>query len=161
MTRPRTPADAGFTMLEVMVTIGISGILMAIAVGGFQGWSRASAQEGLVTELQGVLRQAQVRAVTLGTSTCVDFDATAESWTVYRGACSSTTRTVVDRTRTVGTGLDIRSPRFVVTTSATSTGVTFSPRGTATPGSVSITRDGSDTVTVLTVEGLTGRVTTD
>ena len=133
---------------------------MAIAVGGFQGWARASAQEGLATEPQGVLRQAQVRAVTLGTSTCVDFDATADSWTVYRGACSSTARSRLEGPIEADGGLDLVSPRFVTGTTTTSTGVTFSPRGSATPGRVTIRRDGSDSTTVLEVEGLTGRVTT-
>lgn len=151
--------DGGFTMLEVIVTIGVAGILMAVAVSGWQGWARASAQDGLVTELRGVLRSAQQRAVTEGSSTCVLFDAAGDSWQVFRGRCESASKVRIDGPVDAGDGLDLDAPLFTVTAESTSTGVTFSPRGTATPGSVRLRRDGSETVVTLRVEGLTGRVT--
>ncbi|MGV3561922.1 MAG: GspH/FimT family pseudopilin [Nocardioides sp.] len=151
--------DGGFTMLEVIVTIGVAGILMAVAVSGWQGWARASAQDGLATELRGVLRSAQQRAVTEGSSTCVLFDADAESWQVFRGRCDSSTKQRIEGPVGVEDGLDLHAPLFTVSAESTSSGVTFSPRGTATPGSVRLRRDGSDTVVTIRVEGLTGRVT--
>lgn len=160
--RPAPPGvhqDAGFTMLEIMVTIGIAGILMAVAVSGWQGWARASAQDGLVTELRGVLRTAQQRAVTEGSSTCVLFDADTDSWQVFRGRCDSSTRQRIEGPVQIDGNLDIEAPSFLVASGSTSPGVTFSPRGSATPGSVELRRDGSDTVVTLRVEGLTGRVT--
>lgn len=153
------PRDGGFTMLEIIVTIGVAGILMAVAVSGWQGWARASAQDGLATELRGVLRSAQQRAVTEGSSTCVLFDAADDSWEVFRGRCDSSTKLRIEGPVRADDSLDLASPSFIVTTESTSTGVTFSPRGTATPGSVTLRRDGSDTVVTIRVEGLTGRVT--
>ncbi len=50
------------------------------------------------------------------------------------------------------------SPAFTTGPSATNVGVTFRSRGTATPGKVTLRRDGSSAKTVITVEGLTGRV---
>jgi prepilin-type N-terminal cleavage/methylation domain-containing protein len=159
VTRPRTPADAGFTMLEVMVSIGIAGTLMAIAVTGWQSWSRASAQDGFVTEIQLVLRQAQQRAVTTGTSVCVDFDASTESWTVKSGRCDGTT-TTIEATRKAPKGLDLVSPVFDYGDSAPDrTGVTFRPWGSATPGGFFVEREGGPRVRVA-VAGLTGRVST-
>lgn len=157
MTRPRTPADAGFTLIEMIVTISLAGTLMAVAVGGWQGWSRASEQDGLVTELQLVLRQAQQRAVTTGSSICVDFDAGDESWTVRRGRCDGTT-TTLEAARTAPDGLDLVTPVFTYDTSGTvRSGVTFRPWGSATPGGLYVQRDGGPRVRVA-VEGLTGRV---
>jgi hypothetical protein len=106
-----------------------------------------------------VLRSAQQRAVTEGSSTCVLFDADAESWQVFRGRCDSSTKQRVEGPVDVEDGLDLHAPSFTVADSTTSLGVTFSPRGSATPGSVVLRRDGSDTEVVLSVEGLTGRVT--
>ena len=38
----RDPADAGFTLLEVLVTIVIAGIIMAFAVSGWASYARAA-----------------------------------------------------------------------------------------------------------------------
>ena len=159
MTRPRTLADAGFTMIETIVVTGIAGTLMAIAVTGWQSWSKASEQDGFVTEIQLVLRQAQQRAVTTGSSICVDFDAATESWTVKSGRCDGTT-TTLEATRKAPKGLDLVTPSFDYGTSVPDrTGVTFRPWGSATPGGVTIRRDGGPSVRIA-VQGLTGRVST-
>lgn len=151
--------DAGYTMIEMIVVIAIAGVLMATAVSGWQAWSRASAQEGLVTELRGVLRQAQQRAVTTGTSTCVLFDAAAASWSIYRGRCDDDTKVRIEGPVAAGDGLRLVEPRFQHAESVQLSGVSFAPRGTATPGQVRVTRDDDATQeSVIKVEGLTGRV---
>lgn len=161
--RARTPAgtcprDAGYTLVEVVVTIALAGTLMGIAVSGWQGWARASAQEGAVTELRGVLRQAQQRAVTTGTSTCVLFDADDESWTVWRGRCDSSAKVRLEGPVPAEDGIDLAQPRFQHDATTYLAGVSFAPRGTATPGSVEVRRDGGGTTDTVRVEGLTGRV---
>lgn len=156
-TPPRLGRDTGFTLIEVSVSVALAGVLMAIAVTGWQGWRAASAQEGLGRTLRSELRTAQQRAVTEGTSTCVEFDAAAETWSSYRGACDSTARTLVDGPHSAD-GLDLASPRFTSAVGTTRAGVTFSPRGTATAGSVAVLRAGSTHVVTVSVEGLTGRV---
>lgn len=149
-------------MIEVTVVIALAGVLMAAAVSGWQGWGRASAHDGLVTELRGVLRQAQQRAVTSGTSTCVLFGesaTSADSWSVHRGRCESDTKVRLEGPSYVEEHLALEQPRFKVADDTYSAGVTFTPRGSATPGSVLLTRHDSDRVVRLVVEGLTGRVT--
>lgn len=155
MSRARTPVDAGYTMIEMIVTIALAGTLMAIAVSGWQGWSRASAHDGLATELQLVMRQAQQRAVTTGTSTCVDFDDATDSWLVLVGACGTPSPTVTDRGQ-ADDDLDIGDVDFEGEDS-----VTFSPRGTADEGTLSITRLGGGRTVTIHVERLTGRVSVD
>lgn len=140
-------------MVEIIVTIAMAGVLMAIAVTGWQGWAAARAQSGLVSEIQLTMRQAQQRAVTTGTSTCVLFNDAADSWQVLRGACGATTAEQLDAGR-ADDGLSIDAPTF-----GAGAGVTFTTRGTAIPrGTVVVGRDGSDRRVVLQVEGLTGRV---
>ena len=156
MSRARTPVDAGYTMIEMIVTIALAGTLMAIAVSGWQGWARASEQDGFLTELRAEMRQAQQRAVTTGSSICVRFDATAETYTVLQGRCDATT-TVIQNARTAPAGVDLDGPVFQHGTDHTEPGVTFTSRGTATPGQVYVQRDGGPR-TKLKVEGLTGRV---
>lgn len=157
MTRPRTPADAGFTMLEVMVTIGISTVLMTMAVVGFRGWSNSLDHEGTANRIQAVLRDAQQRSVTEGSLICVRFSTTDDSWTVLRGRCADATTQISKDTVEAG-GVEIATPSFTSSAGDPEAGVTFFPRGTATPGSVKVTRNGTSKVWTVKVEGLTGRV---
>lgn len=147
-------------MTEIIVTIGIAGVLMAVAVGGWNRWSGAADQEGTATTIQAVLRDAQQRAVTEGNSVCVAFDLKDGDdnggWTVSRGTCGAT-YDQLGRDEVDGGGTALDSASFSSGT-GTTTGVTFTPRGTATPGSVKVTRRGSDKVWTVSVEGLTGRV---
>lgn len=152
--------DDGFTLIEVLVTISLMGVMMAIAISGWSSWSRASEQSGTARELQSSLRQAQQRAVTEGRATCVQFDVGGNRYSVYRGACSDPAKTLLNGPiSTNGAAVHLASPTFSETT--TPTGVTFYARGTATPGSVKVTRSGSGKVFTLAVEGLTSRVSLD
>lgn len=141
----RSPTrDSGITLIEVVVTITLLGVVMAFAVVGWSSWSRAREQKATADELRTVLRSAQQRAVTEGVSMCVSF--TATSYTVRRSNCSSTE--VVDGPVPVEGETHLAGPAG---------GVTFAPRGTASGGDVTITRPGSSTAYVVKVEGFTGR----
>jgi prepilin-type N-terminal cleavage/methylation domain-containing protein len=144
--------NSGFTMIEVLVTISLMGILMAMAVGGWSAWTRASEQSGTARELQSTMREAQQRAVTEGMSMCVKVS--SSSYTVWRGSCTSATPIAANRVEgpvQAGRGVQILSGAFPY-------GVTFTPRGTSTDGSVTVTRTGSSKVYTLQIEGFTGRV---
>ena len=159
-TASRHPA-AGFTLIEVLTVIVLMGIVMSVAVSGWVDWRKASEQESTAAELQGVMRQAQQRAVTEGTAMCVQVDAAAGTWTTYRGACTDSGKTRLTGPSLPGSpSVRLVSPSFT-SGAGSGPGATFSSRGSATPGSVKVTRDGSSTVLTLRVEGLTGRVVVD
>jgi prepilin-type N-terminal cleavage/methylation domain-containing protein len=149
--------DSGFTMIELLVAMSLLGIMMAIAISGWTSWAKATAQAGRARELQSVMRQAQVRAVTEGRAICVSFRVAQNDYTVYRGPCGSPTETVRGPVASQSAEVRLSAPTFTGT-SGVSTGVTFNARGTAWPGSVQLTRAGSSKTYTLTVEGLTGRV---
>lgn len=149
--------DSGFTLIEVMITVALMGVVMAFAVSGWSSWARASEQSGTARELQTLLRSTHQRAVTEGNAMCVQFDTTSNDYTVYRGTCADTSKVKVQGPfDTNGGQVQVASPAFTGTTAPT--GVTFFARGTATPGTVKVTRSGSSTIYTLAVEGLTGRV---
>lgn len=161
MTRtPTSPRDdAGFTLVEVLVTMAVAGLMMAIAVAGWNSWARAREHSGTAQEIGSWLRQAQQRAVTEGRATCLQFDTAQGTWTVFRGSCDDAGRVRVQGpVRTASPKVRLSAPAFTGPTGSTHTGVTFSARGTAWPGSVRVTRDGSTKTYEVRVEGLTGRV---
>lgn len=149
--------DSGVTMIEILVTMVLLGIMAGIAITGYTAWSKASGQVGQARELQSVMRQAQQRAITEGRAICLQFTST-QSYSIYRGACDNTGKVqVIGPVAANSTQIHFTGPVFTAT-SGTSTGVTFNARGTAWPGTVTVTRTGSSKVYTLTVEGLTGRV---
>jgi prepilin-type N-terminal cleavage/methylation domain-containing protein len=150
--------DRGFTLIEVLVVISLLGTMMAIAVGGWSSWAKASAHSGTAREIQTIMRQAHQRAVTEGRAICVWFDVASNSYTVYRGSCEVSTKVKIAGPYQTGADqVQLTLPAFT-SPSGTSAGVTFLARGTAWPGEVRVSRTGSSKVYVLKVEGLTGRV---
>lgn len=148
------PRDHGFTLIEVIVAIGLACTLMAFAVAGYHRWSAGSQQSGTARELQSLLRNTQQRAVTEGTAMCVLFDTAADSYRVLEGTCAAPGDQLEGPFETADARVELASPLFA----SGAAGVTFFARGTASPGSVKVTREGSTKVYTVAVEGLTGRV---
>lgn len=155
MTHPSR--DSGYTLVEVLVVMSLMGIVMAIAVSGWSSWAQSRAHSGAASEIQGVMRQAQQRAITEGLASCVLFDTSADTYTVYRGRCTDTTKVKVSGPFSTS-GVSIVDPAFTSTAGTSTVGASFYGRGTGSPGSVEITREGSTKVYRVSVEGLTGRV---
>ena len=63
---PRSRGDGGFTLIELMVTMVIAGLLFALAVGGYRAYSATQAHRGTAEALVVLMREAQQRAVTEG-----------------------------------------------------------------------------------------------
>lgn len=154
-------ADAGATLVEVMVVVGMIGTLTAIATWGIRGWGTSSAFKGASQQVQAVLRSTQQRAITEGTSYCVQFGTATDSYEVYRYACTDPTLPKVKTAGPFNTGsgsVHLSGPMFTDATGVARTGVTFLPRGSAWPGQVTVVRSGSSLSYVVHVEGMTGRV---
>lgn len=156
MSAPSTRADAGFTLVELLVVITLMSVIMGFAVGGWRSYAAAREQNGTGQQVRETLRQAQQQAVTEGTSICVDFATT--TFQTFRGACDSGSKVAMGAARPLPRGLSFSSAAFTTAPSVNVAGVTFRSRGSATPGSVKLMRTGSSTTTTISVEGLTGRV---
>lgn len=158
--------DSGFTLIEVLTTVTLLGVMTAIAVAGFSRYSNAHEQDGTARSLQSGLRDAQQRAVTEGRAVCVAFTATA--YTVWRSACDPATGTRLEgpvTTQSADVRIELPTPQTL----------TFTPRGTATWPSIAgdatvaacggvksfeieVVRTSSTTTYRLCVAALTGRV---
>lgn len=150
--------DAGYSLVEVLVTIVLMGTLMAIGFGSFRGWAVAKDHEGAAADLQTVLRQTQTRSITEGVSFCVTFNESASTYTVNRYACNTTVQKVNGPFKMNDSRVRLNDIRFRQPDGTTAPSITFRPTGTATPGRLDIVRDGSPTTYTVAIEGFTGRV---
>ena len=151
--------DAGTTLVEVMVVMALVGALMAMAVWGIRGWAISAAHKGTAQQVQTVLRTTQQRAITEGTSFCVEFDTATDRYAVFRFACGDSARVKTAGWFATGSGeVQLSGPAFLDASGTAQTGVTFTPRGSAWPGQVAVVRNGSSVSYEVEVEGMTGRV---
>lgn len=150
----------GLTLVELCWTMAIFGVLAAIAVTPMHSWMGGTQQTATTSALEALLRETQQRAVTEGRALCVDFDLDTQTWQVLRGACGTVGQVALQGPIRPEGSAQVASAAFA-TGGTTLDGVTFYPRGTATPGSLTVSRSGSDRVDTLHVEGLTGRVSRD
>lgn len=143
--------DQGFTLIELAVAMSILGILVALATPAWRNYQAAQETRSAAAEVVSVLRNAQRRATAEETSYDVAVDAAARTLTVRRaGVVRNTVRLE---------GATVRITEVAFTNSAAvPTSVYFTPRGTASPGRIVISTPGRDRVHTITVEGLTGRV---
>jgi prepilin-type N-terminal cleavage/methylation domain-containing protein len=150
-------ADPGYTLLEVMVVMLIMSLLAGFSATGWVRYQRSLEGRNASSEVVALLRDAHERALAEATTYCVSFGTDGRSYRLWRASCTTGTA--------MGPALTTPSPRVTFTAAAftQSNGTTlrevrFSARGSATPGSVSLRRDGSNHTYRISVEGLTGRV---
>jgi prepilin-type N-terminal cleavage/methylation domain-containing protein len=158
--------ERGFTLLELMVTLSLAGILMAISVWGMRSYLMASRESGTTTDIRSTLRLAAEQSLSEGRTYCVYF--TATTWKLYKSDCTVAANKsggpwqVQDSSITL-TGISFPAPGVAIvnqTTACPTAGkcAYFYPRGTALAGSLSVTRPGK--TYTISVEGLTARVST-
>lgn len=153
----RTRPDGGFSLPEIMVVILIMGVVAFVGVGGFQKWALASGHEGAAANMQTLMRQTHVRAVTEGISYCITFDTDQNQYTLYRYACGTATEKVNGPYKPGDSRITLSSPRFRQTDGTYQPWLTFRPSGVATEGTVIIRRAGVPKTYTVSVEGFTGR----
>jgi prepilin-type N-terminal cleavage/methylation domain-containing protein len=155
--------DAGFTLIELLVVMVVMGVLMALAI---PSWSHYQNKQDYLNSARTVtseLRQVQLQAVAQETSYRVDFAAGGRTISVYRcdltPPATTCTYTLTHAVTLPGTAATFSSPSFTQSTGAASTSAYFYARGTASDGSLTLTRTNTGGPTyIVTIEGLTGRV---
>jgi prepilin-type N-terminal cleavage/methylation domain-containing protein len=156
--------EAGFTMIEMIVTLAIASVLMAIATWGMHNYLIASSEAGTAGDVVSALRNAAEQSLSEGRTYCVYL--TSSAWTVYRSDCTVAAdktngpNQVTDTSVTLGT-ITFPVPNPPIANQRTACPVTgrcayFYPRGTALAGGLQVTRPGK--TYSISVEGLTGRV---
>ena len=153
-----TRAEGGFTVIELAVAMTLIGAMLALATPGWQNYQAKQEHVSAARELVSTLRNAQLRATAEETSYRVDVDAATRTVRVYRYDGASYVQRSVSALD--GSRLRIDEAAFTDKLGATTASAYFYPRGTASPGRIVLRREGRAVLKVVTVEGLTGRVST-
>ena len=162
--QPRANNEQGFTLLELVVTLAIAGILMAIGFLAMRSYLIAHRESGTAQEIRSALRAAAEQSLSEGRTYCVYF--TGTTWATYRFNCTVPANKVDGPHQVEDSSITLGSiaftppvPPVVGQNTACPTAnrcAYFYPRGTAIAGSLSVTRPGKSYT--VNVEGLTGRV---
>jgi type IV fimbrial biogenesis protein FimT len=154
--------DAGFTLIELLVVMVVMGVLMALAIPSWSHYQNKQDYLGSARTTVAELRQVQLQAVAQETMFRVDFAVGGRTMSVYRcdvntdGSCAWA---LSKATKLPGSAATFSSPSFTTRDGAASTSAYFYARGTASDGSVTLTRSNTGGQTyVVNIEGLTGRV---
>jgi type II secretory pathway pseudopilin PulG len=146
-------------MVEMLVSMSIVGVMTGLAVTGWSGYAAASEHSGTRNDIVSALRAANQRALAEAKPYCVTFDTAAGTWSTHRLSC---TGAVVKGPETVESGrITLTEAGFLQSDGSTQAQVLFSARGTGSKGSLKVRRTGSSKVYTVSVEGLTGRVSTN
>ena len=144
----------GFTLLELLVVIGIISILLVAVIPAVTSLSKSSGRKGALSNLLGAIEQARALAIKDGRSTYVAFvtssiPATLEQEYAYRAyaifeddASNPNTQVQVTNWKKLPIGISFRAKNSAAVTSVTANGngeytlpLQFSPGGTSTPAS--------------------------
>jgi prepilin-type N-terminal cleavage/methylation domain-containing protein len=150
----------GFSLVELMVTIVIGAVLLAIALGAYNELQERTRVESAKEHIVSILQQARLRALSSGESQVVAFDWPADSIT-YSG--ETTIFDLVDLKGFRTTGLQSNDTN-------TDNTFTFSSRGSvsfggtpvvgggAQPRNLQISSASSSSAFVISVNIVTGRI---
>lgn len=152
----RREASSGFTVIELAVAMLILGVMLAMAAPAWKSYQLNQERVSASREVVSVLRGAQVRAAAEETTYRVDLDGTARTLSVYR--FNGATYEPHSVSRLVGNSVLLSSAEFINKDGAATSSAYFYPRGTASPGKVVVAIAEKSKQHLITVEGLTGRV---
>lgn len=113
MNLPHAHSDHGFTLIELMVTISVLAILLALAVPSFVDFAERSALRGVADNIVGVIANAKEDAIkrdslvrvdfkTVGTGFCVGAEPVATTSATGCDCSSATACTVASFPSSVG-----------------------------------------------------------
>lgn len=159
MREDRGRHDRGFTLVELLVSVSIIGVMSGLAVTGWSGYAAATEHTGTRNDVVSALRAANQRALSEAKPYCVTFDVANGTWSTRRLSCTGDV--IKGPERVEGHRIQLADAAFLQADGTPQPQVLFTPRGTGSKGSLKVLRTGSSKVYTISVEGLTGRVSSN
>jgi prepilin-type N-terminal cleavage/methylation domain-containing protein len=136
MRRLNVHKNQGFTLLEILVALAITGVLAALTLPNLLAWLNSNKVQEATDSIQSALEDAQGQAIRLGRICTINFtNGTGNNPTVYRQITASEAGCLV-ATNTNASSLNLPQEVFMVVnnftnvpTTSSSLGVQFSFRG--------------------------------
>lgn len=138
----------GFTLVELLVVLGIAGLLVALAPVAFERMREGAQYRDVLRRITADLRQARQQAVATGQEARFVLDLQSRAF----GVAGRTPFALPDTIEVAATVADIEM------TGQATAAIRFLPEGGATGGTLAVTRS-SGSGTRITVDWLSGRLT--
>jgi prepilin-type N-terminal cleavage/methylation domain-containing protein len=123
---PQIPKqEQGFTLAEMLVTLTVASILVAVSVPSLVGFYQQQQVKDALEELQGALQEAQRQAMRKGQSCTVNLG-TANNQITSAGGCLLTTRILPSK---VTMSTNINSARILFSYKGNTSDITTTPSG--------------------------------
>lgn len=147
-------SSRGFTLIELMIVIGIIGLMSAVALLGWRGYQDNVNLRTAARDITTDISTCKQRAISEGVQYRITFSTTLNNYIIEQGTSSGTPYTTIQtKSPTIfgpGSGLSINSANF----SGTQV-VLFYTRGTMSFGTVTL-RNSKGSVATITVN-ITGK----
>lgn len=142
----RIERDAGFTLLELIVVVVIMGLMLGLVLSNGPMRSPRLAEAAALRNITQGLRDAAARAIAEDRTTVFRLDPSSGVWRegTRRGRIPVGTRIGFHGVRAQRIGA-----------------ITFAPDGSASGGTIILSRTGTSDVLMIRVDWLTGRIRTD
>lgn len=157
--RRQQALDDGFNLIELLVVIGLISITATLSLMSYRGYHRGQEHRGAVREAVGLLRNAQVKAVSEAQTYQCEF--TSTQLKIYRDGVVPPVTSAV-RTYTLATNLRFVDVNFTHASGGyPQTTCLFFARGSASAGILNVRRIDNARQFPIRVEQLTARVSYD
>ena len=144
-------SSKGFTLIEVMIVVGIISIVSAVALYGWRGYQDNANLKTAAAEVMSDIASCKKRSVSDGINYCIQFTDGTPNYTINATSCGAPTQTQAKNITSLGSGLTISNTNF------NSDQVIFQPRGTlsSNAGRIILTNSKNSTATITI--NITGR----
>lgn len=146
--------ETGFTLIELMIVVGLIGILSTVAVYSWQGYRNNNNLRTAARDIATDISNLKLRAVSEGVNYRITFSTASNNYLIERGTSAGAPYTTVQTKSPTafgtGSGLSIYSANF-----AGGPQVLFYTRGTISPGTVILRNSKGSQATITT--NITGR----
>lgn len=156
--RPRISSTTGFTLVELMVSISIFGLILAASAPSFSRFLQSWKLSGEVNQLATTLRMARSAAVIKNVNTVFEFNEDAGTYSYYEDTDGDGVRDAAEfrsGVETLDAGIHFDSHTF------STTKVTFGPKGNANESGDITMMNSREWTRTVSVFGGTGNIRAD